>query len=69
MALRAHALLERRRDRYVLADHSTNGSYVNIDGDREMLLRREALLLHGHNYIAFGHSCTGVQELVEFFCE
>lgn len=69
MASRSHGRLERRLDKYVLADHSANGTYITIEGDREILLRREEIILRGHGWIAFGQSRAGTQEVVEFFCE
>jgi predicted component of type VI protein secretion system len=41
MASRMHARIERRRDKFVLVDQSSNGTYVRIDGEPEIQLRRE----------------------------
>ena len=55
MASRLHARIERRRDKYVLIDHSTNGTFCTVQGEREVELRREELLLRGRGRIVFGH--------------
>ena len=54
-ASRLHATIERRRDKFALVDKSSNGTYVTFDGERELLLHREELLLRGKGRIAFGH--------------
>jgi adenylate cyclase len=69
MASRAHCEIEQRQDKFVLADRSANGTYLSIDGDREIVLRREESLLRGHGFIALGQSRATATEFVEFFCE
>jgi hypothetical protein len=54
-ASRLHARIERRRDKYVLIDHSTNGTFCTLQGEGEVELRREELLLRGRGRIVFGH--------------
>jgi len=54
-ASRVHARIERRRDKYVLVDHSTNGTFCTLDGEGEVELHREELLLRGRGRIVFGH--------------
>jgi hypothetical protein len=54
-ASRSHARIERRRDKYVLVDHSTNGTFCTVDGEGEVELRREELPLRGRGRIVFGH--------------
>lgn len=55
-ASRSHGRIERRRDKYVLIDESTNGTYVKFHGEPEIVLRREEAILRGRGRIAFGHS-------------
>ena len=69
MASRAHCEIEHRQDKFVLADRSANGTYLSIDGDREIALRREEALLRGHGFITPGQSRSSATEFVEFFCE
>jgi hypothetical protein len=54
-ASREHARIERRRDKYVLIDVSSNGTFVTFHGEPEMVVRREEVLLHGRGSISFGH--------------
>ncbi len=67
-ASRKHCTIERRQDRYVLADQSTNGTYVTTEGGGEILLRREELRLGQHGWIAFGQPRAETEEVVEYFC-
>ena len=69
MASRAHCEIVDRQGQFVLADRSQNGTYVSIDGEREVVLRREELVLRGHGFIALGQSRSAATEFVEFFCE
>ena len=69
MASRQHCTIDRRGDRFVLKDHSTNGTYVTIEGDTELFLQREELALRKHGWIAFGQPRSGDAEVVEFFCD
>jgi adenylate cyclase len=69
MASRRHCTIERRHDKWLLKDHSTNGTYVTVEGDEELQLRREELTLRKHGWIACGQSRAGTQEVVEFFVD
>jgi adenylate cyclase len=67
-ASRMHCIIERRQDAFVLADKSTNGTYVSAEGGGEILLRREEFRLGKHGWIAFGEPRAETEELVEYFC-
>jgi len=69
MASRSHGKIERRLDKFVLIDHSANGTFVMVDGDREVVLRREEFTLRGKGWIAFGQSKTTATDILEYFCE
>ena len=69
MASRSHCTIERRQEKIVLRDHSTNGTYVTIDGDGELLLRRDTVILRRHGWIAFGRPRGPGVETVEFSCD
>jgi adenylate cyclase len=69
MASRAHGKIERRLDKFILTDHSANGTFITIEGDKEIVLRREEFTLRGHGWIAFGQSRAAATDVVEFFCE
>lgn len=61
-ASRVHARIEKRRDKFVLVDQSTNGTFVSFDGEAEIALRREEVILRGSGRIVFGH---GIAESAE----
>jgi class 3 adenylate cyclase len=69
MASRQHCTIERRQDIYVLRDHSTNGTYVTVEGDAEMAVRRSEVSLRKHGWIAFGQPRGPGVEVVEFFID
>ena len=69
LASRMHAHIERRRDRFVLVDHSSNGTFLTLEGEPEIPLRREEFILRGAGRISFGHAyAKDPSETVEFFC-
>ncbi len=53
---RQHAIIERRRDKFVLIDNSTNGSFVTVEGYGEIPVRKEEFILHGRGHISLGHA-------------
>lgn len=69
LASRIHARIERRRDKFVFVDQSSNGSYITIKGETEIQLRREEFALHGSGSISLGHPyAKDPSEVIEFFC-
>jgi class 3 adenylate cyclase len=69
LASRLHAKIERRRDKFVFIDQSSNGSYITIKGEREIQLRREELVLYGNGSISLGHPYDkDPDEAIAFFC-
>ena len=67
-ASRRHCIIERRQDRFVLTDQSTNGTYVTAEDGIEILLQREEFRLVKHGWIAFGQPRAEAEEVVEYFC-
>lgn len=66
-ASRAHGRIEFRRDKFVLTDQSTNGTYVSFQGETEFVLKREETILRSRGRIVFGHAYTpDVAEFIEF---
>lgn len=55
-ASRSHVNLEFRRGKFVLVDYSTNGTYVKLNHQDEIFIRREQLPLIGEGYISLGES-------------
>jgi adenylate cyclase len=59
-ASRVHARIYERGGNFVLADQSSNGTYVAIDGNtRELTLRREETVLGERGYIGLGSPTAG----------
>lgn len=67
-ASRAHAMIERRRERFVLADHSSNGTFVTFEGKPEMRVHHEELTLLGQGWIAFGQPRAEATQVAAFHC-
>ena len=68
-ASRQHCTIERRRDKFVLRDHSTNGTYVALEGEAEMVLHREDYILRGHGWISCGEPRAQDGDSIEYYCE
>jgi len=64
---RHHCTIERRGDKFVLKDHSTNGTYVTIGEEDEVLLQRDEVALRKTGWISFGQTRIGTHESVEFY--
>ena len=67
MASRQHAKLELRQGKPYLQDQSTNGSHVQFDGEDELVLRREEIMLRGAGRLALGHSVADAGDEVLHF--
>ena len=66
-ASRTHGRIEFRRDKYVLIDQSTNGTYLTFAGESEIVLKREEAILTGRGHVCFGHASTDADaELLSF---
>lgn len=57
-ASRQHAIVERRGERFVLTDSSSNGTYVTLDGKPELFLRGAECVIHGKGLICFAASAS-----------
>lgn len=64
---RNHASIECSHDRFMLEDHSTNGTYVLTDEGETIHLHREKFLLQGTGQMSLGRKPTdNLTELVQF---
>lgn len=64
---RIHGTIERRLDRYVYGDRSSNGTYVTLEDQIEFFVHRKELLLFGHGQLSFGSpSSVKGAEIVRF---
>ena len=69
MASRVHCMIENRRGKFFLTDQSTNGTYVTIEGDAEIMVKREQTMLRGRGVIALRHTANiPGTETVSFVC-
>jgi adenylate cyclase len=66
---RHHCTIQRRSDHFILADQSTNGTYVTVEGEGEVLLKREELTLRKRGWISLGGPRGAASEALEFFCD
>ena len=53
-ASRRHATIDVERDRFVLTDHSSNGTYVVEEGGTQQFVKREGVPLAGKGVISLG---------------
>jgi predicted component of type VI protein secretion system len=66
-ASRQHARIEKRRDKFVLTDQSSNGTFLTFSGEPEIGPRREEVMLRRSGRIVFGHSAAEPSaDVVEF---
>ena len=68
-ASRHHCTIQRRRDRFVLVDKSTNGTFVTFEGEQELALRRDEITLRKSGWISFGQSRSAGGDAMEFVCD
>jgi hypothetical protein len=69
MGSRLHGKIEYRLGKFVLGDHSANGTYITFENEPEIVLRREELVLRSRGQIAFGQSRQTATEVAEFSLE
>jgi class 3 adenylate cyclase len=65
-ASRHHCTIERRQDKFVLTDHSTNGTYVKTEGGDEVLVQREEFTLTGKGTLTCGQPAVSTKEIVQY---
>ncbi len=51
---RVHAKIECRRGKFILIDESTNGTYLQVQDNSPIFLKREEVVLQGKGVISFG---------------
>jgi adenylate cyclase len=67
LASREHCHIEFRRGKYVLVDHSTNGTFVCMEDQNPIYLRREELPLQGEGKISLGQKiCADSTCIIQF---
>ena len=64
---RRHCTITLRDGRFVLQDHSTNGTYVTVEGGADILAQGEEVILGSRGRIGFGRPPdVGSAEVVEY---
>ncbi len=64
LASRDHCHIEHRYGKFILIDHSTNGTYVNSSVGGDIYLRREEMPLQGSGAISLGEKFSEDSQLV-----
>lgn len=57
LASRNHSRIFKEKDRFTYTDFSSNGTYIHIEGQDEVFIRRDAMVLNGAGTISFGRPC------------
>jgi adenylate cyclase len=68
-ASRHHCTIQRRHGHFVLADKSTNGTFVTVEGEAEVVLQRDEFTLRKYGWISFGQPRSAGAEPLEFSCD
>lgn len=66
---RHHAEIELRAGKFVLRDHSSNGTYVTMGDAPEFIVTREELVLPENGWISLGRSREESQAAMEFLID
>ncbi|HRF43288.1 MAG TPA: adenylate/guanylate cyclase domain-containing protein [Candidatus Competibacteraceae bacterium] len=53
---RSHAIIESRQGKFILADHSTNGTYLMLENGSRFFVRREEIILQDQGIICLGQA-------------
>jgi adenylate cyclase len=67
LASRSHVMLDYNRGKFVLADQSTNGTYIKLNDGKEVYLRREELPLSSRGAISMGEKVDESSPLIISF--
>ncbi len=66
---RSHADIEFRQGKFVLVEHSTNGTYLLLENGARFFVRREEFALHDRGVICLGQAIAdGDPDLIHFQC-
>ncbi|MSR09566.1 MAG: adenylate/guanylate cyclase domain-containing protein [Gammaproteobacteria bacterium] len=67
---RVHARIDALRNRFVLVDESTNGTFVQQDAGEELYVRRDSMALTGSGVIGMGRvAARGTPLAIEYLVE
>ena len=67
---RLHAVIEFNRNRFLLTDQSTNGTFVQMVGQEEAFVRRDSMPIKGEGMIGLGRvPDVDSPQTIRFVCE
>jgi adenylate cyclase len=66
---RLHARIELSRNKFLLVDQSTNGTFVQGKDVDEAFVRRDSMQIRGEGYIGLGKAPDGTSQSIHFVCE
>jgi len=67
---RLHARVEISRNKFLLVDQSTNGTFIHLAGGEEAFLRRDSMQIKGEGLIGLGRTPEdGSPQTIRFRCE
>jgi adenylate cyclase len=66
---RRHCTLRQRHGKFIVQDHSANGTHVFVQGEGEVVVHREDYVLRGRGWITLGQPRIESEDAVEYFCE
>lgn len=66
---RLHARIELNRNKFVLIDQSTNGTFVLTDEGEESFVRRDSMQLKGSGVFGLGRSPENQGQVIRYICE
>ena len=67
-ASRDHFHIDHQRGKFIVKDHSTNGTYVREEGTEDVYLRREEMPLRGNGVICMGQTPDEADHQILFRC-
>ncbi len=68
-ASRKHCTIRFHRGKFILKDHSTNGTYVQQKAQKEVFLKQESVPLVDDGSISLGQPISGSERPIEYFLE
>ena len=68
MASRKHCTIELQGDRFILLDHSMNGTFITVEGKTEQRICGAEFVLSKCGWIAFGEPRSRTEEIVQYNC-
>jgi adenylate cyclase len=66
---RLHARIEMNRNKFLLVDQSTNGTFVQGKDVEEAFVRRDSMQIRGEGFIGLGKAPDGTLLSIRFVCE